>query len=244
MPKNGFITSCILIVLLSSCKSLQNLASRDNSTERRIPAGNSQKDIQFLDNIAVTPGAQSGSKMIAVKSKKNEPKTEAPVINTDQDLLSYDPANLNTLRYKYAMMLNTDAGKLNNLLLLQDIDRWWGTKYCMGGSTSECIDCSAFSQLMIRDVYGVNIPRTAQEQFNSTYKIDNNNLSEGDLVFFHTSGNRKGSQITHVGVYITNNKFVHASAGGVTINDLGEQYWQLTYRGAGRVINRSLTSAH
>ena len=115
--------------------------------------------------------------------------------------------------------------------LLQQIDHWWGTRYCMGGNDESCIDCSAFTQTMLRNVYGIDVPRTAQEQYDFLKHIQNTDLREGDLVFFES-----GRSITHVGLYIANNKFVHAStSNGVTISDLTDNYWSKKYAGAGRV---------
>ena len=136
------------------------------------------------------------------------------------------------LQLKYAIMLDANVEKLNNVSMLKTIDDWWGTRYCMGGSTKNCIDCSAFTQVVLQDVYGASLPRTAQEQFNYTERVTLEDLSEGDLVFFNTSG--RG--ISHVGIYLHNNKFVHAAtSGGVMVSDLNDSYWQPRFRGAGRV---------
>jgi cell wall-associated NlpC family hydrolase len=84
----------------------------------------------------------------------------------------------------------------------------------------------------MRDVYQQSLPRTAQEQYNAAEKVELEDLREGDLVFFNTSG----KDISHVGVYLLNNKFVHAAtSGGVMISDLNDVYWQPKYRGAGRM---------
>jgi cell wall-associated NlpC family hydrolase len=81
-----------------------------------------------------------------------------------------------------------------------------------------------------------HFPRTSQEQFNSCEKIELEDLREGDLVFFNTAG----SDVSHVGVYLLNNKFVHAAtSGGVMISDLNEKYWQPRFRGAGRVTKET-----
>jgi lipoprotein Spr len=67
-------------------------------------------------------------------------------------------------------------------------------------------------------------------------KVEKNELGEVDLVFFQTSG--KG--ITHVGIYLTNNKFAHASvSNGVMISDLNDYYWKPRFKGGGRVLNRN-----
>ena len=131
-------------------------------------------------------------------------------------------------------MLDASVEKLTNVSLLKSINQWWGTRYCMGGSTQNCIDCSSLTQYLLRDVYNVTIPRTAQEQYDSSERINMEDLQEGDLVFFRTTG--RG--ISHVGVYILDNKFVHAAtSSGVTVSDLNDTYWKAKYRGAGRVRN-------
>ncbi|MFX8817301.1 NlpC/P60 family protein, partial [Acinetobacter baumannii] len=79
----------------------------------------------------------------------------------------------------------------------------WGTRYCMGGSTENCIDCSAFTQIILREIYAQTLPRTSQEQYNIAKRVEYEDLQEGDLVFFSAGGR----SITHVGVYLQNNKF-------------------------------------
>ena len=148
--------------------------------------------------------------------------------------MSFGIENANMLQLKYAIATDATVEKLTNIPLLETIDKWWGTKYCMGGSTDNCIDCSAFTQVVLHDVYQVSLPRTSQEQYNISEKIELEDLREGDLVFFNTGG----KDISHVGVYLLNNKFVHAAtSGGVMISDLNDKYWQPKYRGAGRVIS-------
>ncbi|MBA5790819.1 C40 family peptidase, partial [Escherichia coli] len=68
--------------------------------------------------------------------------------------------------------------------LFELIDKWWGTKYCMGGSTENCIDCSAFTQVILREIYAQTLPRTSQEQYNIAKRVEYEDLQEGDLVFF------------------------------------------------------------
>jgi lipoprotein Spr len=147
---------------------------------------------------------------------------------------SYDAAL--SLPNKYANLLGVAPTSLTNLELLAQMEKWFGTQYCFGGSTDSCIDCSSFTQVILRDVYNVKIPRNSQQQFDASTKIETENLKEGDLVFFNTVS--ASMIITHVGVYVCNNKFVHASTSkGVTINDLSEKYFAKAYRGAGRFIN-------
>ena len=134
-------------------------------------------------------------------------------------------------------MLDATVEKLTNVNLLKSIDKWWGTDYCMGGSTKNCIDCSAFTQMMMQTVYKVTVPRTAQAQYKLSKQISLEDLNEGDLVFFYTSGSR---DITHVSKYLFNNNFVHAATSeGVMLSYLNDPYWKPCYRGGGRYLTHS-----
>lgn len=178
----------------------------------------------FLDNISVTPGEERTSAINTSKSK-NDYTPANKSANVDME-------SAQAVQIKYATMLDVPVEDVTNVSLFKDIDYWWGTKYCMGGSTQNCIDCSSFTQTIIRDIYSIQIPRTAEEQYSAATPINYADLQEGDLVFFQTTGRT----ISHVGVYLANNKFVHAStSGGVMISDLNEDYWKKRYRAAGRV---------
>jgi cell wall-associated NlpC family hydrolase len=128
-------------------------------------------------------------------------------------------------------MLNVAVEELKNYRLLEFIEEWYGTRYVYGGSTKRGIDCSAFSGTLQASVFGRTLPRIAQDQFLYSERISRSRLREGDLVFFNTRGG-----ISHVGVYLANNKFVHASSShGVMISDLTEAYYSKKFIAAGRV---------
>jgi len=113
----------------------------------------------------------------------------------------------------------------------------------MGGENRSGIDCSFFSQFLYHDVYNSLIERTAEKQFSapSTDKfIGQEFLEEGDLLFFNLSGSEY-ERITHVGVYIGHNKFVHSTSrkspdgqNGVQISNFNDQHWQNLFVAAGR----------
>ncbi|WP_207494383.1 C40 family peptidase [Aridibaculum aurantiacum] len=215
--------------MLSSCKQFKAITASDNSVASSKPSKRSgQRGVKFLEDISVTHGQTSTTKVttgpVAPRSTTNSRLSNTPP--------SGDIERADWLQLKYAIMLDANVEKLNNVSMLKTIDEWWGTRYCMGGSTKSCIDCSAFTQTVMQSVYNLNIPRTAQEQFNYTERINLEDLNEGDLVFFQTSGR----SISHVGVYLLNNKFVHAAtSGGVMVSDLNDSYWQPRFKGAGRV---------
>jgi hypothetical protein len=232
--QNKILYALSSLVFLTSCKSVKSIGAKDNSTSGtakvRKPVNG---DPKFLNGITINPGAAKGDKHTA-STLKTTSKQEVSKVEPDQQLVAgLDIEKAEWLQIKYSLVLDATIEKLTNINLLKTIDYWWGTKYCLGGNTENCIDCSSFTQTVLRDVFKVSLPRTAQQQFDNSERIEMSDLKEGDLVFFHTSGR----EISHVGVYLLNNKFVHAAtSGGVMVSDLNDNYWRPRYKGAGRVV--------
>lgn len=109
-----------------------------------------------------------------------------------------------------------------------------GIPYQWGGSSPSGFDCSGFTHYVFLK-NGIVIPRTAADQFEAGKWINLNQLQTGDLVFFTTY--KAGP--SHVGIYVGNNKFIHASsgAGKITVSDMNNSYYSQRYLGARRVIN-------
>jgi lipoprotein Spr len=147
--------------------------------------------------------------------------------------------NFLPFQFKYAILLNESVEKLSNLMLYKTIDDWYGTRYRYGGTSSRGIDCSAFMQVLSGYVYGWSLPRTAREQYMAMRGIPRDQLREGDFVFFNTTGG-----ISHVGMYLQNNKFIHsATSQGVSIGDLNSDYWSRRFIGARRINNGEVLPA-
>ena len=136
-----------------------------------------------------------------------------------------------SIQFKYAQLMDVDIEDIANLTMFNFIEDWWNISYCYGGSTKNGIDCSALTGLLFCSVYGIVLPRTAKEQYKRSQKISREAIKEGDLVFFNTRGG-----VSHVGVYLSNNYFVHSSvSNGVTISSLDDDYYNKKYIGAGRI---------
>jgi lipoprotein Spr len=140
------------------------------------------------------------------------------------------------LQIKYAGFLKTTPEYITNTKLYTFIDEWLHTPYKWGGTDKHGIDCSAFMQRLLQDVYNVHIPRTSIDQFFHDW-VDRfgsaDYLAEGDLVFFKTM---KGKLISHVGLYLGNHMFVNSSSSkGVSIGNLDDPYWKSKYVAAGRL---------
>lgn len=123
-----------------------------------------------------------------------------------------------------------------NLLLYDTIAGWLGTPYKYAGGNENGIDCSGFVNILFDRVYGIYLgARNSGAIFTRVDKIERDELKEGDLVFFRITQRR----ISHVGLYLGENKFVHASTrSGVIISDLNEPYYRRYYAGGGRIKDR------
>lgn len=138
----------------------------------------------------------------------------------------------NQLQLKYASLLDVLPSSLTNVKLFESVDDWYGTRYRYGGTTKTGVDCSAFTQAVYKSAFGINLPRTAREQYQASHQISFSNLQQGDLLFFNTTGG-----VSHVGLYLGNNKFVHASCNkGVTVSDLDENYYAARFLGGRRIL--------
>ncbi|WP_316803581.1 C40 family peptidase [Pedobacter nototheniae] len=125
---------------------------------------------------------------------------------------------------KYTVKNDTKASKaadamanLKSKQLYRFITDWTGVRYRLGGLDKSGIDCSGFALLLEREIYGKTLPRISRDQANVIRSKSINNLQEGDLIFFSFGGN----SVDHVGVYLNNGFFVHASTTrGVIVDDL------------------------
>lgn len=110
---------------------------------------------------------------------------------------------------------------------------WKGTRYRLGGNSKQGIDCSGFMQLTFRELFGIHLPRTTSQQAAHGTKIAKSDIRTGDLVFFNTG---RGPNGKHVGVYVKDGQFLHASTkGGVIYSDMNSPYWSKAYWQARRL---------
>ncbi|GLS91844.1 hypothetical protein GCM10007916_29140 [Psychromonas marina] len=118
-------------------------------------------------------------------------------------------------------------------LLRKEFSKWQGTPYRLGGNSKKGIDCSALVQNIYRDSFNITLPRTTETQVEQGYLVYRNQLQIGDLVFFKTGWNTR-----HVGIYIGNEEFIHASTSqGVITSSLNNVYWKPRYWQAKRILD-------
>ena len=226
----------LLLLLLASCTSLKTAFSGNKQPASPTHSTPVKKETKFLDQINMeveSSHSSKGNEAVTPVVKKST-GAHGETKTTENRISQSEGEDLSAMQVKYAVLLNTPAEEVKNTKMFEFIDTWYGTPYRLGGTTKKGIDCSAFSQFLFASVYGLSIPRTAREQYYLTSRITRTELKEGDLIFFNTRGG-----VSHVGVYLQNNKFVHAStSGGVMISDIFDEYWARKFIGVGRLKDK------
>lgn len=134
--------------------------------------------------------------------------------------------------------ISRSGDSIDRSLATQVVDyakQFIGSRYVYGGTTPNGFDCSGFAQYVYKH-FGYSINRVASDQASNGISVNKSDLVPGDLVFFHSSGSR---YISHVGIYIGNGSFIHAStpATGVRYDSLNAGYYANNYVTARRIIN-------
>ena len=138
-----------------------------------------------------------------------------------------------SIKAKYSDILGVDEGSIQNGRLYAFVDQWLGTPYKFGGQDRDGVDCSGLAQLLEGQVYGINIPRTTSDQINIIKRKYEEELVEGDLVFFDFDGKK----FSHVGIYLQNGYLVHASSTkGVIIIQLHDPSMYKHFSRAGSIV--------
>lgn len=131
---------------------------------------------------------------------------------------------------------NTTPAGLNRDRLLLDVVEYLGVPYAYGGNTKKGIDCSGFTTQVYQSAVQKKLPRSAREQYAFGTPVNRSRLQFGDLVFFNTTGRVP----SHVGIYIEDDLFAHASVTrGVTLSSLESTYYRKRFVGARRVVGAS-----
>lgn len=122
-----------------------------------------------------------------------------------------------------------------NIPLYAETSLWLGVPYRYGGNTKAGSDCSGFVWQIYQRVYGKSLERSSDDQAKrNVHKVGKGGLKAGDLVFFRTA--RKSKKIDHVGIFLKDGYFIHASTSrGVIVSHLDEDYYKKTWQKGGRV---------
>ena len=133
---------------------------------------------------------------------------------------------------KYSQLLNVPKDSIKNIKLYILIEQYSAAPYKYGGNDQTGVDCSGFSCAIEKLVYGVSIPRSTGAQAKAIESKNISSLKEGDLVFLKLGG----SSINHVGVYLQNGFFIHATSNlGIVLDNLNDPDTQQRFMTCGSV---------
>ncbi len=237
-----YLFSCFAIFLLTSCHTSRKATAHHSRTPKFIDDiymdrhNKNCATAECIDKAAKYPDRKyperrwtnrksSGEKSVAATNNEGRKETTPH--------LDISRTEARGLKEKYAAILGINPKDIANVPLFQFIDEWYGVEYHMGGEDKTGIDCSGFTRKLYEAIYGMDLVHSSHELYNNCQHLKNiSKAEEGDLVFFKTHGRR----ISHVGVYLTNDYFVHASTSqGVVISSLKEEYWQKHFVASGKI---------
>jgi len=226
-----FLTAAGGVLFLSGCSSLMSAPDRGKDAEENKPAPQIVDEARFPSDSIVTP---------PVVSKTEEETLRIPEQTAGDETIEpeyyYLPEG-ETYSMEDIIMDNVqnldEKQKVNRDILIMNIIKYLGTPYVWGGNTRSGLDCSGFTKLVFTEAFGLSMYRTARDQFNQGEVVPTfNDLRFGDLVFFDT---RPSARPGHVGIYLGNRLFAHASTKqGVIVSSFDTKYYTDKYMGGRR----------
>ena len=133
----------------------------------------------------------------------------------------------------FSQIMGVALSTTSNVKLFQFVYDWVGTPYHFGGDSRRGIDCSAFTKELYSKVFNLTIKRNSRDIFSMVSPVSKDDLQEGDLVFFKIHSR----SISHVGIYLGNGRFAHASSRGVAVSSLDDGYYNRYFYRGGRLLD-------
>jgi cell wall-associated NlpC family hydrolase len=238
------VATALLAEKLPDLAAMVGIEAPADGSSLPIASSESSAPSQSVASKAIT--ATAGD--IYQDSELDDNEDPDGITADDMNSLEELPTDINTFYKeftKYMASLNgestiTDNG-VDKVAVMETLMDWIGTRYLFGGMGRNGIDCSAFTGTVYRAL-NFKLPRTAAAQWDVGLPVERADLQFGDLVFFHT---RQAVYVSHVGMYLGNGMFAHASSrNGVTVSSLDADYYSTHMIGARRYdLNAAMTAS-
>jgi lipoprotein Spr len=189
----------------------------------------SKDDVIVAQPATIQAVAVASSVITENKSNNNKPLSIPDNIAEEETTLSKN--ELFNQKLYFSEILGFDIDTVINPKVYENAIDWIRTPYHYGGDSRNGIDCSGFASVIYKNSYNITLGSSTSVIFTEVEPVEKAEMKEGDLVFFKI----KRKRISHIGVYLGNNKFVHASRqAGVIVSDLDEPYYKKRFFKAGR----------
>ncbi len=200
----------------------------------------------LLSGLFLLEGCGSSSPRFTDREKKPEAKSterkgarfssKEAEEETKENTKKVDPAeieNIKTGGRDFKKEKNPAIKPLDQSKMMREISKYMGVPYVYGSASANGMDCSGYTMTVYKNAMDIALPRSASEQSKVGTSVKYENLKFGDLVFFNTTGQSD----SHVGIYLGDDLFAHASVSlGVTISSLESFYYQKRYEEARRIV--------
>ena len=161
--------------------------------------------------------------VLAANAQSKTVPAQAPDKSDDQESLAKD---------YLSQIMGVAVNATSNVKLFQFVYDWIGTPYRFGGSSRKGIDCSAFTKELYEKVFNLDIKRNSRDIFSMVTPVTKDDLKQGDLVFFKIHSR----SISHVGIYLGDGRFAHASSRGVAVSSINDAYYSRYFYRGGRML--------
>ncbi len=218
--------------------TLSAIAQKHHTTVAKVRKDNGLKKSEMIKvgEVLKVPQSKKTVKYTKTKKKASSKKLAASLSNLDTVSLETGKAEKrNTFSFRDIFVSKKDEKDDKCQRITSLAKTKLGRKYVWGASGNKnTYDCSSFTKYVYKNI-GVDIPRTSIRQSKFGKHVKRDELQKGDLIFFDTSKKRKG-YVNHVGIYLGDNKFIHASSAKkkVVITSLHKNFYSNRYKGARR----------
>ncbi|MFH2003654.1 MAG: NlpC/P60 family protein [Bacteroidota bacterium] len=212
-----------LLSVLISCSGPIRFASKEHSPSNGISKSDSLRIVRGLNS----------EKDSSLRFANDVEFTDEEIRESENEIPEHIKVDVNELIRQHSRMDTLNSIPTSYERMIMQIINYLGTPYKFGGNSRKGIDCSAFTQTMISEVFNLEIPRSTLGQIKIGNEVRREELEFGDLIFFNT---RRRQVPGHVGIYLWDQYFAHASTKhGVVISSMESGYYDRKFIAARRI---------